>query len=76
MARRSGETITRYVAEAPLRSTRADMGLIDPDATAPVFASSSSRTPRHLAKRLDGLEGMLAKLDAVVRQHTEELNEA
>ena len=27
-------------------------------------------------KRLDGLEGMLAKLDAAVRQYTEELNEA
>ena len=39
MARHSGEAIMRYVAEALLRSLRADMGFIDPDATAPVFAS-------------------------------------
>ena len=32
MARHSGEVIMRYVQDAPLRSLRADMGLISPDA--------------------------------------------
>ena len=75
MARHSGETIMRYVQEAPLKSLRTDMGFVDLELTA-VFHAPVSRVPRHLTRRLECLEGMLAKLVAAVHQHTDEITVA
>ena len=41
MARHSGETIMRYVADAPLRSLRTDLGLDDPSGSAALVAKAS-----------------------------------
>ena len=77
MARHSGETIMRYVADAPLRSLRSDLGLHDPYGSAALVAkASSSRTPPALAAKITGLEDMLRQLTATVSLHTTELAQA
>ena len=77
MARHSGETLLRYVADAPLRSLRTDLGLHDPSgSTALVAKASSWRTPPALAAKLTGLGEMLQHPTATVTRHTTELARA
>ena len=71
MARHSGETIMRYVADAPLRSLRSDLGLADTQGSAALVAkASSSRTPPAMLAKMTGLENMLRRLEATVASHT------
>ena len=68
MARHSGDTIMRYVADAPLRSLRVDLGLDDPTSSAALVAKASpARTPPGLAAKISGLEDMLERLTNTVR---------
>ena len=77
MARHSGDTIMRYVSDAPLRSLRADLGLVDPSSTASLVPRAArSRTPPGLAAKLSGLEDMIKLLNETVSRHATELARA
>ena len=74
MARHSGETIMRYVADAPLRSLRTDLGLDNPCSSAALVAKAApSRIPRGLTAKMSGLEDMLKQLTETVSQHSTEI---
>ena len=68
LARHSGDVILRYVADAPLRSLRADLGLSSagrPASASLPSSSSKAATPQHSAKmtkRIRALEASLEKL--------------
>jgi hypothetical protein len=61
LARHSGEAILRYVAQAPLTTLRADLGLVDTHTQ-----GQSSRAP--LAQYTRRLDGALARLDIQAQQ--------
>ena len=74
-ARHSGETIMRYVAEAPLRSLRTDLGLAPSGSIIAAPGASTSRATTALAKRINGLEALVATLEARVREHKAEFQQ-
>ena len=72
MARHSGDTILRYVSDAPLESLRADLGLDSlPNKTAPSFSLNASNEKQKLTAavraRVVKLEDALKKLEGVVQ---------
>ena len=68
LARQSGDTILRYVSEAPLKSLKSDLWL-EPAMAAPTFASSGSSSTAPLIRRITGLEEMVARLEATIAAH-------
>ena len=62
LARHSGDTILRYVAEAPLASMRMQLGL---QPSVPLSAHGP-RVGRRVVARLDSLEAAVARLDSGV----------
>ena len=72
LTRRSGDTILRYVAEAPLRSLRADVGLMPKPGSASSshasFAASASAPPaKDLVARLRKLDTAMVNLEATAQ---------
>ena len=77
MARHSGDQILRYVAEAPLRSLRADLGLTPARGTSaaarpfgPTAASSSTARTR---ARLRKPEAAIARLEAELQEQARDV---
>ena len=67
----------RYLADAPLRSLRADLGLVDPSSHASIVAKAApSRVPLGLIAKLAGLEDTLNRLTDTVSRHATELARA
>ena len=64
-------------SDAPLRSLRADLGLVDPSGSASLVPrAAQSRTPPGLAAKLSGLEDMIKLLNETVSRHATELARA
>ena len=73
LARHSGETIMRYVQDAPLKSLRADLGLT-PQGTMPVqFAAAGGGGDTVSQKRLHALTEALSRLESLVAQQNDEI---
>ena len=73
LARHSGETIMRYVADAPLRSLRSDLGLT-PHGTLPTAFAVASRTDDAMVQRkLHSLTVAMARLEQVVAEQNLEV---
>ena len=73
LARHSGETIMRYVQEAPLKSLRADLGLT-PQGTIPMpFAAVGKTGDTVSQRRLHSLTEALARLEALVEEQSQEI---
>ena len=73
LARHSGETIMRYVQDAPLKSLRADLGLT-PQGTVPEkFATASRGGDTINQRRLHALTDAIGRLEALVNEQAEEL---
>ena len=73
LARHSGDTILRYVQDAPLKSILADLGI----AARLTSASSSSRSVTLGAKdsrRITSLEAMVAELGSTLQSQAQELD--
>ena len=68
LAIHSGDTILRYVSEAPLKSLKSDLGL-GPPVAAPTFSSLGSSSNAPLLQRITGLEVVVARLEATVVAH-------
>ena len=67
LARHSGESIMRYVADAPLKSLRADLGL--PSSSSSSSSSSAAFAAAPASKAADGLAAArLRKLEAAMVQ--------
>ena len=75
MARRYGDTILRYVSEAPLKSLRADLGLSNiPGTDAPstqFMAGNKSKLTAIVRARVEKLENALSRLEAAVKAHAQ-----
>ena len=73
LARHSGDTILRYVQDAPLRSIRSDLGL--PPARTPATPSfSGSGTSAASSRRLSVLEEKVADMERTLQVHAQELD--
>ena len=77
MARHSGDTILRYVSEAPLKSLRADLGLStapDTDDLCTRFMSGNTSKLSPLVRaRVDKLENALIRLEATVQAQAQDV---
>ncbi len=71
LARHSGETILRYVADAPLKSLRADLGIITARSIAGPSAASSS--PAVLQSRIRLIEAALVTLRSDVQSQAQDV---
>ena len=71
LARHSGETILRYVAEAPLKSLRSDLGIIAARSIRGPTAASSSTTG--LQSRLRHIESALWSLRSDVQTQAQDV---
>ena len=73
LARHSGETIMRYVQDAPLKSLRSDLGLT-PYGTVPAkFATASSGSDPISQRRLHALTEAMGRLETLVNEQAEEI---
>ena len=79
LARHSGDTILRYVADAPLRSLRGDLGLSDIRPQAPASSHSpgevavSSTRSSVVNRRLRSLEASLERMGKEVQSQAQDL---
>ena len=73
LARHSGETIMRYVQDAPLRSLRSDLGLT-PQGTMPsLFAVASRSDDTGNQRRLHSFTVAMTRLEELVEQQNLEI---
>jgi hypothetical protein len=73
LARHSGETIMRYVQDAPLRSLRSDLGLT-PQGTVPSpFAVASRSDDAAVQRRLHSLSEAMTRLEQLVAEQNLEV---
>ena len=77
MARHSGDTILRYVAEAPLKSLRADLGLSSiPGAETPsmhFMAGDKHKLSAIVRARVQKLEDALTRLEGIVQAQAQDV---
>ena len=73
LARHSGDTILRYVQDAPLRSLRADLGL-PPSGTPVTLSLGGDGTSAAGMRRLTRLEKKVADLERTLQVHAQELD--
>ena len=73
LARHSGETIMRYAQDAPLKSSRSDLGLT-PHGTVPAkFATASRGSDTINQRRLHALTDAMGRLEALVNEQADEI---
>ena len=73
MARRSGDTILRYIQEAPLKSIRSDLGIALQGRSTKAAASSSSACSSAMVSKVTALEAKLEELERTIQVHAQEL---
>ena len=78
VARHSGDTILRYVADAPLRSLRADLGLGSPAASSSSqsvqFGTTGyNQTTAHLCARVRKLELAMNRMADIVQTQSQDI---
>lgn len=72
LARHSGDTILRYVKDAPLKSIRADLG-IALQGKSPTASSSRSSSSTVATARIISLEAKVAELERALQAHMQKL---
>ena len=77
MARHSGDTILRYVADVPLKSLRADLGICSIPGTdghnRHFMAGDNTKLTAAVRARVAKLENALSSLDAIVQTQAHEV---
>ena len=68
LARHSGETIMRYVQDAPLRSLRSDLGLTQQGTVPTAFAVASRTDDTALQRRMHSLTEAMTRLEQLVTE--------
>ena len=79
MARRSGDTILRYIQDAPLKSIRSDLGLALQGRAAKPSSPSSSACSSIMSSKVAALETKVEELERILQVHAQlltTLNEA
>ena len=74
LARHSGETILRYVQDAPLRSLRSDLGLTPHGTLSSPFAVASRTVDSVSQRRLHSLTAAMARLEELVEVQNLEID--
>lgn len=74
LARHSGETIMRYVQDAPLRSLRSDLGLTPQGTLSSPFAVASRTEDTISQRRLHSLTAAMARLEELVEVQNLEID--
>ena len=76
LARHSGDTILRYVADVPLRTLRADLGIgASPTSKSPLSLGPGAKASgvTQLRSRLTALESQLANLAQTVQSQSQDM---
>jgi hypothetical protein len=73
LARHSGETIMRYVADAPLRSLRSDLGLTPRGTLPTAFAVASRSADPSVQRKLHSLSDAMKRLEQLVAEQNLEI---
>ena len=73
LARHSGDTILRYIQEAPLKSIRVDLGMAAQGRASKAASSSSAAASVHTSKQVSVLEAKIEELERALQVHAQEL---
>ena len=76
LARHSGDTILRYVADVPLRTLRADLGIGGTSSSSPTLAmgpGAKAAGVTQLRSRLANLEAQMTKMETAIQSQSQDL---
>ena len=76
LARHSGDTILRYVADVPLRTLRADLGISSASSSSPTLAmgpGAKAAGVTQLRSRLASLEAQMTKMEHAIQSQSQDM---